>query len=122
MSAQNDEVSSLKEWYRYDSYVRKKYLAALEKLPSEELGRDRGASFPAFLDILAHILDAYRYWFFSNYGLKSQDVSNTRLRGKVKSVQELKDEERKIDLVLLNFVEGLESSEDLNKTFESSEN
>jgi uncharacterized damage-inducible protein DinB len=119
MSAQNDELFAVKEWYRYNSYVRKKYISAIEKLPENEITRDRGASFPSVLDILCHTLDAYRSWFFYAYVGKDYDAS-TRLRGRIKSIQELKEEEGKVDFAIMRFVEGLVPS-DLNSVFETSD-
>jgi uncharacterized damage-inducible protein DinB len=77
---QNDELSAIKEWYRYNSYVRKKYLDAMQKLPQNEISRDRGASFPTLLDILAHTLDAYNGWFFFRYKGKSPRSVNANQR------------------------------------------
>jgi uncharacterized damage-inducible protein DinB len=116
---QNDELIAIKEWYRYNSYVRKKYLAGIEKLPSEEINRDRGASFPSFLDILAHTLDAYTDWFFSRYEGKLPD-SSKELSGRIKSIQELKEEEKRVDSAVLKFVEALSPS-DLDSTFDTSD-
>ena len=50
-------------FYRYNSDVRKKYVDAMEKLPWEEVTRDRGASFPSIRNVFLHVLNAYRYWF-----------------------------------------------------------
>lgn len=119
MSDHNDEVNLIKAWYCYNSYVRKKYLAAVEKLPAHEIIRDRGASFPSILDILAHTIDAYWYWFFS-YHEESREAS-TRVRGRVHTIQELKEEEKKMDSTFMDLVEGLNSS-DLDDTFEISDN
>jgi uncharacterized damage-inducible protein DinB len=99
--------------------VRKKYLDALDKLSQAEVTRDRGASFPSMIDILAHTLDAYMSWL-TTYEGKSWDGS-MRLRGKVRSVKELRDEEKRVDSTVMNFVEGLNAS-DLDKTFETSDN
>ena len=117
MTTQHDELSAIKEWYRYNSYVRKKYLAGIEKLPSEEINRDRGASFPTFLDIIAHTLDAYNHWFSFRYQGKSPDTSK-RIRGRINSIQELKEEEKKVDSAVMNFVEAL-APFDLDNTFET---
>ncbi|HKW05707.1 MAG TPA: DinB family protein, partial [Nitrososphaerales archaeon] len=119
MSTQHDELSVLKEWYRYNSHVRKKYIAAIEELPPEEINRDRGASFPTLLDILAHTMESYSDWFFVRYGLKSP-LSSERLTWQIKSIQELRSTETKIDSAVLNFVEGLGYSE-LDNTFETSD-
>jgi uncharacterized damage-inducible protein DinB len=119
LSAQNDELNTIKQWYRYNSYVRKKYLNSLEKLPQAEASKDRGASFPSLIDIFAHTLDAYRHWFFYRYEGKEPDLSK-RIRGRVKTISELKEEEKQVDSRIMSFVEGL-SLLDLDKTFETSD-
>jgi len=99
--------------------VRKKYLDALEKLPEVEVTRDRGASFPSMIDIVAHTLDAYMSWLHRYQG-KVRDPS-MRLRGKVRTLPQLREEEKRVDSTVLNFVEGLRPS-DLDTTFETSDN
>jgi uncharacterized damage-inducible protein DinB len=111
-----DESDTLKEWFRYNSYVRKKYLDALGKLPEQEITRDRGASFPSLIDIFAHVLDAYNIWYFRS-GILSEE--NRELEGGIKSLEELREEEKKTDSAGMNFVEGL-SAAALDKTFEIS--
>jgi hypothetical protein len=56
-------VETIVEFYRYNSNVRKKYLDAIEKLPWEEVIKDRGASFGSIRNVFLHTLDAYRRWF-----------------------------------------------------------
>jgi uncharacterized damage-inducible protein DinB len=109
-----DELSSIKEWYRYNSFVRKKYLDAVEKLPPEEITKDRGASYPSFLDILGHTLGAYNHWIFNLYGLPRPELNEGP-----DTIQTLREDERKIDSAVLAFVEGLKPG-DLNRTFEAS--
>ena len=50
-------------FYRYNSDERKKYMDAMEKLPWEDVVRDRGASFHSIRNVFLHVLNAYRYWF-----------------------------------------------------------
>jgi uncharacterized damage-inducible protein DinB len=115
---EHDESSALKEVYRYNSFVRKKYLDALEKLPPDETVRDRGASFPSVVDIFAHVLDAYRSWFVE-YGLTIPGIDG-RLRGTVKSVNQLREAEKLVDTPIMNFVEGITPA-DLDRTFEDTD-
>lgn len=70
MRAQLKPVESLNvlmerivEFYRYNSFVRKRYLDAMEQLPWEEVVKDRGASFGSIRNVFLHVLDAYRRWF-----------------------------------------------------------
>jgi uncharacterized damage-inducible protein DinB len=62
------EFETIRELYRYNSAVRRKYLRAIWKLPPRERYKSRGGSFPSLVDIYMHVLDAYRWWFISVYG------------------------------------------------------
>lgn len=93
------ELAFLRTLYRYNSYVRKKYLAALEKIPTVELLRGRGASYPSLLDIFLHVLDAYRAWFVYRYEGKEWD-SKQQFSERVTSLAVASREERKIDAYL----------------------
>jgi uncharacterized damage-inducible protein DinB len=109
------ELSQIKEWYRYNSYVRKKYFDAIEKLSPEEITKDRGASYPSLLDILSHTLGAYLHWFFHFYGLPWP-----KLNEGPDTMRTLREDERKIDSAVLAFVEGLKPG-DLDNSFEASD-
>jgi len=61
------ELDLIRELYRYNSRVRKRYLAAIWRLTAKERYRPRGGSFPSLVDIFLHVLDAYRWWFRSVY-------------------------------------------------------
>jgi uncharacterized damage-inducible protein DinB len=110
------ELDSIKEFYRYNSYVRKEYLKELEKLPSEELIRDRGASYPSMLDIFVHVLEAYVYWLMYRYPALSKE--GFEKYDDVKTLEEAMEEERKLDSLILNFVEGLDD-EKIEISFET---
>ena len=56
------ELETLREWFDYLAAARRGYFETFEKLPAEELSRDRGASFPSMLDILAHSQGALYFW------------------------------------------------------------
>ena len=62
------EFETIREFYRYNSFVRKKYLRAIWKLTPRQRYKNRGGSFPSLVDIYMHVLDAYRWWFISVYG------------------------------------------------------
>jgi len=110
------ELDLIKEFYRYNSYVRKKYLKALEKLPREELVRDRGASDPSMLDIFVHVLGAYEYWLMNRYpALPKEGFEN-----EVNTLEGAIEEERKLDSLILNFVEGLDDQK-IETSFETSD-
>ena len=132
MPIHKTELDSLKECYRYNSYVRKKYLHSLEGLAKEELVRDRGASFPSILEIFIHVLGAYRYWLIIKYPKlskeeierfeKESDSKYPKLfkeEGRLKeSLGEAKDLEIEVDSYVMNFVEGL-TEDKLESTFET---
>jgi uncharacterized damage-inducible protein DinB len=107
------ELEILRAWYRYNSYVRKKYLAALEKLPVDELAKTRGASYPSVLDIFVHVLDSYRAWFKFRYEGKEWD-EELRLGGRITSVEDARREEQKVDADVLGLLDRL-SPEDLQR-------
>lgn len=62
------EYDTIRDIYRYNSAVRKKYLRTIWKLSPRQRFKKRGASFPSLVDIYMHVLDAYRWWFISVYG------------------------------------------------------
>jgi uncharacterized damage-inducible protein DinB len=62
------EYDTIRDLYRYNSSVRRKYLNAIWKLSPRKRHQKRGASFPSLVDIYMHVLDAYRFWFISVYG------------------------------------------------------
>ncbi len=130
--AHKTELDSLKECYRYNSFVRKKYLQAIEKLSKEEMVRDRGASFPSILEIFIHVLGAYRYWLLIQYPhLSKEEIERLgaesdskypllfREEGRLKdSLGEAKALEAEVDSIVMNFVEGLDD-EKLESSFET---
>ncbi len=107
------ELDLLREWYEYNSEVRKKYFQVISQLPEEEQTKDRGASFPSIIDIFTHVLDAYRWWFLYVYRDKAHE--RVRLRGTGLSLKEVKKEEHKIDSFVKNLLQKL-SLKDLAKT------
>ncbi len=48
------ELEAIRAWFAYLAAARRGYLETFDKLPPAELTRDRGASHPTLLDILAH--------------------------------------------------------------------
>ena len=56
------ELESLKMWFAYNARARKAYLATLSKLSTEDLNRNRGASFPSLVDIFTHTLGGLASW------------------------------------------------------------
>jgi uncharacterized damage-inducible protein DinB len=56
------ELEAMKEWFAYLAAARRGYLTTFEKVPAGELSRDRGASFPSLLNIMAHSQGALYFW------------------------------------------------------------
>ncbi len=112
-STSRTELELLREWYKYNSEVRKKYFQVISQLPEKEQTRDRGASFPSILDIFTHVLDAYRWWFLYVYRDKAHE--RVRLRGTGLSLKEVEQEEHKIDSYVKKFLQKL-SAKDLAET------
>lgn len=104
-STSEDELDLIREWYDYNSQVRKRYFQVISKLPENELTRDRGASFPSILDIFTHVLDAYRWWYLYVYQDKAHE--RKRLRGTGLNLDGVKREERKIDSFVKKFLQKL---------------
>jgi uncharacterized damage-inducible protein DinB len=108
------ELDVIREIYRYNSRVRKKYLAVIWHLPVKKRYRARGASFPSLVDIFLHVLDAYRFWFKSAYASDTK-WSEYPLGQRLSRAQALQ-EERATDQLVIGVVNNLRPS-DLSKTF-----
>ncbi len=110
------DLESIREWFRYNDYVRKKYLKLLETLPNEQLTKDRGASFPTLLDIFAHIFFAYRLWLSEMYNGIPLDESDSFGR-RCQSIEELRIDADKMNPYILDFLQKLKP-QDLGRWIE----
>jgi uncharacterized damage-inducible protein DinB len=108
------ELDTIRELYRYNSKVRKKYLEAIWRLPAKQRYRARGASYPALTDIFLHVLDAYRYWFRVVYA-KDRKWDEYPIGQKL-SRAEARAEERNTDRLVLGIVANLRER-DLSRTY-----
>ena len=108
------ELDTIRALYKYNSRVRRKYLATIWRLPVKQRYRSRGASFPSLVDIFLHVLDAYRWWFYSVY------AKNTSWKeypiGQELTRAEAVREERRIDRFVHGVLTNTRSS-DLSRTF-----
>ena len=114
------ELETIRDWYDYNTRVRRGYLASFAKLSKEELLRDRGASYPTLLDIFEHVLGAYFYW------IKSASTGNPTLpqvnpppegdSSAPTTLDLVSKEEEQIQSMVKEFLDGL-VEEDLDKTF-----
>jgi|SRR5579872_1997867 len=102
------ELESIQEWYRYNSFVRKKYLQLIfsERVSEEERYKSRGSSYPSLVDIFVHVLDAYNWWFVYVYNDSVSQAKELREQKKY-SKQEVAREERKTDSHVMDIVNSL---------------
>ena len=104
------ELVSLRNFFAYNAFVRKKYLAMMVKLPKKTLAKDRGASFPTILDIHTHILDVCRSW------LHVYETGEDLPELKGLSLSEVTKLEAEVDDYTDGFMRKL-TAEDLNRSF-----
>ena len=112
------ELDLIREWFAYNARARQGYLETFSKLPSAELARDRGASYPTLQNIFEHTLGAYYFWFSrlskGNDGLPlfgpMQDTSENP------SLDEIARFERELQAQVNLFLGGLVEG-DLERTF-----
>jgi uncharacterized damage-inducible protein DinB len=110
------DLESIREWYAYNDYVRRRYLKLLESIPAGKLTKETGASFPTLLDISAHIFFAYRLWLIEMYDGVPLEQSDSFGR-KCASIAELKEDAEKMNPFILGFVKKLRP-EDLGRWIE----
>ena len=104
-----NSLDDIVRWYRYNSYVRKKYLTTLSELPTSKLSKRTEASFPTVLQIFVHILDAYRWWFI--FVMEDRIGGYGKLRTMVKSISEAKRLESEVDSLVMKFVGSLKPAD-----------
>jgi len=110
----NSELQTMKEWYAYNIFVRKRYLRFLKRLSRSVITKDKGASYPSVLDIFTHVLDVYKAWLVGRYetGRRTELLEHL-------SFKEIIREEEEIDAYLSKLMQRLTRS-DLEKSFEYS--
>ena len=104
------ELIALRDFFAYNTFVRRRYLGLIVKLPKATLAKDRGASFPTILDIQTHILDVLRSW------LNAYETGEDTPELKGLSVSEVKKLESEVDGYIEGFMQKL-SAGDLEKPF-----
>lgn len=102
-------------FYRYNSDVRKKYLAAIGRLPWEEVIENRGVSFSSIRDVFIHVLNAYRYWL--EYGIKDNLKEYSRVNyGNFNNINDLRRYNQEVDSMVMSLVESLQEG-DLSRVY-----
>jgi uncharacterized damage-inducible protein DinB len=105
------ELEALKDWFDYNTFVRKRYLDFLGGLPENVITKDRGASFPSILDIFTHVLDVYKSWFhIYETGVDLPDTEGL-------SLKDVEAFESEIDSYIAKFMRKT-TSDGLNNTFQ----
>lgn len=100
------ELETIRRWYEYNSYVRKRYLDAMfRKVPASVRYRETGASFPSVVQIFVHVLDAYRWWFTYVYEDRLSEYQSRR--AKIRTKSQVTEEEKIVDSLVANFVRHL---------------
>jgi uncharacterized damage-inducible protein DinB len=108
------EVDAFREWAEYNIHAREGYIALFEKLPKEELTKDRGASHPTLLQIQRHILGG-QWWWLKNASLppgpaEPADTSDPP------TFEEVKRLEREVDAAVREYFRHL-SEKDLDRKY-----
>jgi len=103
------ELESIRRWYKYNSFMRKRYLKAIFRVPPKIRYRDSGASFPTMVQIFVHVLDAYRWWFI--YVHEDRLPEYERHRAKLRTRKEVEEEERRVDSLVMGFVGRLRAKD-----------
>src|SRR5271170_472968 len=107
------ELESVRDWFAYIAAARRGYFEAYQKLPPGELSRDRGASYPSLLDIMAHSQGAMYYWITSCS--PSAFPPPEPETAEPPTVAQLKDFEAYLQAHVHRFMAGLEEA-DLDRT------
>jgi uncharacterized damage-inducible protein DinB len=111
-----DELTILRQWYRFNAEGRSRYLDAIAKLPVRLRRYNDGASFP-LLEIYLHVLDAYRWWLRFVYRDEVRRYPAARLRTTVRRLSEARRASARVGREINAFVGRLRPS-DLDRTIE----
>jgi uncharacterized damage-inducible protein DinB len=101
------DIDQIRDWYAFNSEVRKKYLKVLAALPRRALLKDRKASFPSLLDIYVHTLDAYNWYMYYAYHDRAGEFK--RKAGAIKTIAQARQYERQVDQRVGAFLKRLDS-------------
>jgi len=100
------EIELISQLFRYNSYVRKKYLRLFETMSWEELNRNREASFHSLKGVFLHTLDVYEYWMTPEE--KRGSYRNMEERIRVSGVEDMKRCEEETDRKIMEFIGAIQ--------------
>jgi uncharacterized damage-inducible protein DinB len=99
------ELETLRTFYRFNSRMRRKYLAAILRLRPEERLKDRGASYGSLQGIYAHTLDGLRWWLVAVAQDRPSDAA--ALSARDLSAEELLEETDRLDREVFRYLDRL---------------
>ena len=109
------ELKALRDWFNYNTFARKRYLAVLSTLPPAELFRDREASYPTLIELYKHSLDGVASFIHRMSAL--HDVSNPAFGcPEVPSLKDLSDYSAHLEQQIERFFATLTEA-DLERSF-----
>jgi uncharacterized damage-inducible protein DinB len=99
------ELDAIRQFYRFNSRMRRKYLNSIQALSPEERLKDRGASFGSLQEIYAHVLDGLRWWFEFVPQRRVEEAFTYPAREM--TVDQLHAETDKVDRIVFDFLDKL---------------
>jgi uncharacterized damage-inducible protein DinB len=106
------ELDTIRQFYRFDSRMRRKYLSAILALSSEDRLKDRGASYGSLQEIYVHVLDGLRWWFEFVPQARAQEA--TTLPAREMTPDQLLAETDQVDRLVFDYLNKLVEA-DLHK-------
>ena len=96
------ELEAIRDWYAYNTFVRRRYLRFLQRLPKGVITKGKEASFPSILEIFTHVLDVYKSTLKGFY----ETGKDTELLEHI-SLKEMMQEEEEMDAYLSGLMQRL---------------
>jgi uncharacterized damage-inducible protein DinB len=99
------ELEAIRQFYRFNSRMRRKYLDAILGLSPEDRLKDQGASYGSLQEIYVHVLDGLRWWFEFVPQARVEEASTYPAREM--TVDQLHAETEKVDQIVFAFLDKL---------------
>ena len=106
------ELDALRTFFRYNTRVRRTYLAAILALPRAERLKDRGASYPSLQEIFVHVLDGIFWWL--QYVPQDRASEAEQLPARDLTPDQLREHVARAERLATEYLDSLEES-DLTK-------